>query len=707
MPPAQFAQQSVRLQFDTDVHFGDDIKILLPRLNGDIMDTLTLRIDWPVDMPTTVQYSTGTAMIERVELLYKNQMIERHYGESMFLLGEVTVPEAKQSALSNLLGTHTTSNLASYFIQFPFTVKLPIVALDESPVLRIVFQPSTYFAGVVYTNAIAMNLYINYIYVTQAERDYFKSTPLSYPVKTFQRVEFRIPYTLTTYTCETSFVNMVKELFWVIQEDQYTSNIYKYSSDLVSFQLLLDGDDVIMPDVGTPQFLTVLNKHTRTPTSGFYSYSFEIDPESDQENGALNMSAVTRQIHMFTLTQSPVWRSLRIYAHSYNIFHIENGQGTVVYSLQEAGNDTYSSDIAIPYVAPLPPPPPLYAFTTTFLPQNAYKYFGEALAINSSGSTAVIGAAGTGLNTGVVIVLVTSDGNYTELHSSFGINSYFGYAVDISDDGNTVIVGIPAANLGHGSANVFTYSGGTWIGSPLISSYANFTFGWSVALNGNGSVAVVGAPQAFGYAGYAAVFQGGVEIPLTSTASVSPAYFGYSVSINDAGTSVVVGAPSACYAAVYKQTGGVWGPAQVLVSGLSRPVNFGWSVYYAPTADVVIVGAPNNETANVFSNTGSGWSTSTLTSSAGPNASFGSAVALSADGTIAVVGAPTNGGYAAAFIQTNGTWSLANVIQNTTGDTNAQFGSSLSISHTGSVVLIGAYGYNNGNGYTALYTSTN
>ena len=63
MPPAQFAQQSVRLQFDTDVHFGDDIKILLPRLNGDIMDTLTLRIDWPVDMPTTVQYSTGTAMI--------------------------------------------------------------------------------------------------------------------------------------------------------------------------------------------------------------------------------------------------------------------------------------------------------------------------------------------------------------------------------------------------------------------------------------------------------------------------------------------------------------------------------------------------------------------------------------------------------------------------------------------------------------------
>ena len=125
--------------------------------------------------------------------------------------------------------------------------------------------------------------------------------------------------------------------------------------------------------------------------------------------------------------------------------------------------------------------------------------------------------------------------------------------------------------MGHGSANVFTYSGGTWIGSPLISSYANFTFGWSVALNGNGSVAVVGAPQAFGYAGYAAVFQGGVEIPLTSTASVSPAYFGYSVSINDAGTSVVVGAPSACYAAVYKQTGGVWGPAQVLVSGLSRP----------------------------------------------------------------------------------------------------------------------------------------
>ena len=43
MPPAQFARQSIRLQFDKDVHFGDDVSIILAKAGGDIIDTVTLR----------------------------------------------------------------------------------------------------------------------------------------------------------------------------------------------------------------------------------------------------------------------------------------------------------------------------------------------------------------------------------------------------------------------------------------------------------------------------------------------------------------------------------------------------------------------------------------------------------------------------------------------------------------------------------------
>lgn len=347
--PAQYAHQTVLLQFDKDVHFGDDATIVLAKAGGDVLNTLTLRVDWPTDfVSTTLQYSTGTAMIERAELLVSDQVVERHYGESMFILGEVTVPEAKQGALAQLVGTQTTSNLISYFIQFPFTVKLPICALKDAPKLRIVFQPAQYFAGQTYTNPVPMTLYADYVYVSAAERKYLTETQLVYPVRTFQRTEFRVPHTVTKYSCDTSFVNMVKELFWVILPDQYTSNVYNYSDALVSMNMTLDMDQVLTDDFATGDFLRNFNTHTRVSTHAIYGYSFELDPEDDQANGALNMSAVTRQRYVLTLTPSFVFRTLRIYAHSYNILIVDKGRGRVVYPMTELGTEVTRVDVVAP-----------------------------------------------------------------------------------------------------------------------------------------------------------------------------------------------------------------------------------------------------------------------------------------------------------------------------------------------------------------------
>lgn len=719
MPYAQFAQQTIRLQFDKNIHFGDDASITLAKAGGDVIDTVTLRVDWPSDMPTAVQYSVGTAMIDRVELIYKDQLIERHYGESMFLLGEVSISERKQYSLSNLIGTRTTSNLASYYIQFPFSIKLPICVLDEAPTLRIIFQSSEYFSGVKYTRPIQASLFVNYIYVTNAEREYLKKTQLFYPVKTFQRVQFRIPYTSTIFSCETSFVNMVKEIFWVIQEDQYTSNIYNYSDDLVSLRLTLDGDEIISSAIGTPSFLSFMNNHTRSQSAKFYSYSFELDPELDEENGAMNMSAVTRQLHAFTLTPTTLWRTLRIYAHSYNIFKVDKGDGKSMYPMQEAGVPTYESGSIIPWVQPPAPPTPLYIFDRIFDPLQSYLYFGQSLALNNTGTRAVIGAAGTGQNTGTVIVYKKDGSTWdtgSALVSGLGSNSYFGYSVDISNDGNTVITGTPAALGGRGYVSVYKYIGGVWDGGtplpvdPGVISYMT-TYGWSVAINSTGDVAVIGAPRAFGFQGYVCVFRysGGSwdsGTPLVSTAGTGTTFFGYSVSINEDGTKVVVGAPSACYAAVYTYSGGIWGTATTINSGLPITANFGWSVYCAPLGTKIIVGAPNSEYAAVFTEADS-WTTGTeLTSTAGSGAEFGSAVALSADGNTALVGASIKG-YVAAYQYIDATWSAANIIENTTNQVTSRFGSALSISHDGFTALVGAYGYDNANGYAALFTSVN
>jgi len=107
-PPAQFSHQVTRLQFPKDVHFGDDISIWIAKVGDVAHGTMYLRVDWP-DVASPVDDSTGTRMIEFVELRYENDLLERHYGESLELMNDLSVPTGKQEVLT----THT-NKLSTY-----------------------------------------------------------------------------------------------------------------------------------------------------------------------------------------------------------------------------------------------------------------------------------------------------------------------------------------------------------------------------------------------------------------------------------------------------------------------------------------------------------------------------------------------------------------------------------------------------------------
>ena len=334
---AQYSKQTVRLQFPKDIHFGDDVTIWISRV-GDIASQMYLKVDWPSDAPTTVSPSQGTAMIQRVELLYKDQLIERVYGENLYMLGDLTVSQGKQAVLSNLVGKNTTSNLSSYYIELPFTVNLPLVALEEAPRLRVVFNP---VLG--YTKTISVNLFVDYVYVTQAEREWFQKNDLHYATSNWQRLDFQIPVTpvQTTYTFFTEFVGDVKELFWIIQSAA-ASNVYDYGSTdfLVNLRLSLNGQERITSDIGTPMYLRPLQGiqyHTRIPDGKYYMYSFALAPEENQPTGEIHMQGITRQQHDLTLTTHASTRTLRIYAWTYNVLQIKDKNVRMLYNLREAG----------------------------------------------------------------------------------------------------------------------------------------------------------------------------------------------------------------------------------------------------------------------------------------------------------------------------------------------------------------------------------
>lgn len=268
----------------------------------------------------------------------------------------------------------------------------------------------------------------------------------------------------------------------------------------------------------------------------------------------------------------------------------------------------------------------------------------------------------------------------------------FGSSVALSADGNTLLVGAPHdANVNRGAAWFFTRSGSTWVqqGSELTGvegmpageeeqcaeeapeEAGECAFGASVALSADGNTALIGEPSATVRPGSAWVFKrtgSGAEakwtraIILPSGGVVVGGRFGKSVALSADGTTALVGDPSA-----NGQRGGAWVFA---LSGASATVqatltdaeaahfdHVGRSVALSGDGSTALIGVPGAAeyagAALVFTRTGESWSREPgeLKGEGETGAArFGKAVALSGDGETALVGGQNdNEGIGAAW----------------------------------------------------------
>ena len=217
--------------------------------------------------------------------------------------------------------------------------------------------------------------------------------------------------------------------------------------------------------------------------------------------------------------------------------------------------------------------------------------FGTAVAVSADGNTALVGAPQDGGSSGAVFVFARHDGTWSQTarlvgnctancaHEGTGEvgTGLFGGSVALSDDGTVALIGAGNDASDAGAAWVFTQAGGTWTqqGAKLVGDCTSScgsegtgetgtgSFGDAVALSGNGTTAVIGAPNDNTAAGGAWVFtpsdgtwhQKGSELVGDCAANCTNegtgevnggefggGAFGYSVASSADGSTILVGA---------------------------------------------------------------------------------------------------------------------------------------------------------------------
>ena len=313
---------------------------------------------------------------------------------------------------------------------------------------------------------------------------------------------------------------------------------------------------------------------------------------------------------------------------------------------------------------------------------SANDQFGTSVATNGDGTLIVMGGigndGGTTIGSGAALVFTgNSTVGWTQKQKLSGdsANDQFGTSVATNGDGTLIVMGgignDGGTAVGSGAALVFT--GNSTVGwtqkQKLSGDSAQDQFGFSVAINNNGTVIVMGGrfhdPNSVSNAGAALVFTGNSTVGWTQKQKLSgdsaEDQFGYSVATNGDGTVIVMGgvgndggtAAGSGAALVFTGNSTVGWTQKQKLSGKNAGDQFGGSVDINSNGTVIVMGGrlhdPNGITnagaALVFTgNSTVGWTQKQKLSGDSANDQFGTSVATNGDGTLIVMGGIGNDG---------------------------------------------------------------
>ncbi|HTU78379.1 MAG TPA: IPT/TIG domain-containing protein [Solirubrobacteraceae bacterium] len=294
--------------------------------------------------------------------------------------------------------------------------------------------------------------------------------------------------------------------------------------------------------------------------------------------------------------------------------------------------------------------------------------FERSVALSADGNTALIGGPYDHDGRGAAWVFTRSGSTWSQqgVELTGGEqeqgNARFGRSVALSGEGDTALVGASKNDEGRGAVWVFTRSGSTWAqpGYMLTGGEQEMPeghFGHGVALSADGETALVGAPGDTEYRGAAWVFtRSGATWPQQGAIltggeeEIGAGRFGSSVALSAFGNTALIGARTdhegLGAAWVLTRSGSTWTPQGPKLGGEGEAGEgqFGAKVALSADGEVALISAPDDARAGaawLFTRPGAAWSQQGAKIAGVEGDGFGASVALSSDGTTALIGGPS------------------------------------------------------------------
>jgi hypothetical protein len=236
------------------------------------------------------------------------------------------------------------------------------------------------------------------------------------------------------------------------------------------------------------------------------------------------------------------------------------------------------------------------------------------------------------------------------------INNNVGYSVSMNKNGHVIVEGSVYFDNSRGEVKIFSFINGLWENTGNIKGISeNSAFGYSVDINADGSIIIIGAPY--------------------------DDYNGH-----DAG---------AVY--MYQNNNGIWELKGNILYGENPDDNLGYSVGLSSDGQIMAVSSIYDDNigsikAYIFESVNWEQIGGKIYGDANGNY-FGHSIAINSDGSIiaggAIYGGINDGGYVNVYKNISGNWTQeGNTI---CGDAYMDWFSSVSLNYSGNIVAIGAY----------------